>query len=655
MTNDVRKTLDDIVGLVQSDRLADAIALCDEALAASPGDVNLVAMKGAVLFRQGNLEAAEQSLEQAVAMEPAFLKPREDLGALYLAKNETEKAIAQLRKAMSIDPDSASVVGRLAGALEKAGRDDEADKVRDAFTDRLSVDALLAEADRLFRAGSAAESEKLCDAVLRREPQNIRALKILAMAANEEERYVIAEAFLTRIARLAPDDPGALVDLAAFLNERSRYPEAIEYASRAAALDPSNADIRLMLGNLFSIVGNSDGAMAAYERCLETDPDNASALVGRGHLYRIDGAQEQAMADYRRSLEIRPDFGAAWWYLSSLHRFSASDDDVGTMRKQLESGGLTPDAEVGVHFALARAFEKRDDYESAWRHYQEGNAGKRAIVSYDPVKSELDQQKILDTYTRELLSRSAGVKTDVTPIFIVGMPRSGSTLIEQILASHSEVEGTGELPYIVMMTNGMTSSVPGCLHYTELVGSIPGEELARLGRNYLANAASYRVEEKPFFTDKMPANFPHAGFIRQILPDARIIDARRDPMATCVANYRQLFAQGKYQSYDLEELGDYYVEYVKTMAHWDDVMPGAILRVQYEDVVDDLETEVRRILDHCGLPFEQSCLEYHKSARPVNTASAEQVRVPIYRSGLDFWRHYEPYLDELRAALAPVL
>ena len=318
MASDVRKSLDEIVGLVQADKLDDALATCDGALADSPDDVNLVAIKGAVLFQQGDLEGAEKALEQAVTMEPAFLKPREDLGALYLARNEPDKAIAQFRKAIAIDPENASTVRRLTVALEKAGKEEEAEQVRDAFTGRLSIDALLAEAEGLLRAGSIGEAEKFCDAVLRREPENKRALKVLAMAANEEERFVIAEAFLTRIARLDPGHSQAFVDLASFLNERNRYPEAIEHLRRAADLDPSNAEVQLMLGNLFSIVGNSEEALSAYHKCLGIDPGNASAFVGRGHLLRIDGRQEEAMADYRRSLGIRPDFGAAWW-LSLIH------------------------------------------------------------------------------------------------------------------------------------------------------------------------------------------------------------------------------------------------------------------------------------------------------------------------------------------------
>ena len=655
MTDNVRQALDEIVELVKADKAEDALARCERALADNADDVNLVAIKGAVLFKLKAFDEAEECLTRAVDLEPAFLKPREDLGALYLAQKDPARAASHLKKAVAIDPENTSAVLQLATALEQSGREDEAETTISDFTERLPVDRLLAEAEALCRGGRIDEAERLCDAVLRREPENTAALKILAMAANEQERFVIAEAFLTRIARLSPGEALPLVDLASFLNERSRYPEAIEHLKAAAQADPSSAEIHLMLGNLYSIVGKPAEALVAYDRCLAIDAGNPSALVGRGHLLRIEGEQDDAMAAYRQALEERPDFGAAWWYLSSLRRYAADDADVATMKAQLEKTDLSADAQVGLHFALARASEKHEDYESAWRHYVSGNEQKRSLVSYDPVKSELDQQKIRDTYDSNLVTRTGKATSDAVPIFIVGMPRSGSTLIEQILASHSQVEGTGELPYIVMMTANMTTSAPGTLHYTELVGGLPADELTRLGNQYLASAASYRKQGAPFFTDKMPANYPHVGFIRQILPNAKIIDARRDPMATCVANYRQLFAQGKNQSYDLEELGDYYVDYVKTMAHWDDVMPGVVLRVQYEEVVDDLEAQVRRLLDHCDLPFEQGCLEFHKSARPVNTASAEQVREPIYRSGLEFWRHYESHLDELRTALAPVL
>lgn len=263
---------------------------------------------------------------------------------------------------------------------------------------------------------------------------------------------------------------------------------------------------------------------------------------------------------------------------------------------------------------------------------------------------------MINLFDRDYLEKNAGVEDfDVTPILVVGLPRSGSTLIEQILASHSQVEGAGELPYIVMLSKALGGGRTDRLRYPELVAELDAPELTALGRTYLRHTASHRSQEAPYFTDKLPANFSHVGFIRLILAHAKIIDVRRNPMATCVANYRQLYAQGKNQSYDLAELGEYYLQYVEDMDHWDTVIPGAVLHVQYEDVVADLEGQVRRMLEFCELPFEQACIDYHESARPVNTASAEQVREPIFTSAVDFWRNYEPYLDELGDILAPLL
>ena len=653
---DPQTTLDPILALVAENRLDEADAACDTALGAAPGDVNVVALMGAIRMARGDLDSAETLLSRAIDIEPAFLRPREDLGALYLAREDHENAIAQFRKVLSMAPDKASAMRGLATALERAGRYDEADSVRDQFMDRLPIDALLAEAEVLCGRGETAEAESLCDAVLRREPDHIGALRVLASAADTDDRHIIAEGFLKRIVRLAPEEATALIDLGKFLTERSRYPEAIEAFEAAGRLAPDNADVPLCLGNLFSIVGRNDDAAKAYDRCLSVDPGNAPALVGRGHMLRIEGRQDEARESYERCVKESPDFGTAWWYLASLHRYAASDDDVRTMEQQLTQDDVSPESVVGFHFALARAAEKRDDFDGAWDHYVNGNRAKRALIKYDPVKVELEQRKIRETFTRDMIvSSRADASSDVTPIFIVGMPRSGSTLVEQVLASHSRIEGTGELPYILMMTSSMVERQAGTLNYTELVGGLDTAELSRMGASYFANSAAYRTDNLPYFTDKMPANFAHLGFMRMILPNAKFIDARRDPMATCVANYRQLFAQGKNQSYDLVELGEYYLGYLAMMAHWDSVMPGDVLRVQYEDVVDDLETQARRILEFCGLPFEDACLDFHKSARPVNTASAEQVREPIYRSGIDYWKNYEPWLGELKDVLAPAL
>jgi len=516
--------------------------------------------------------------------------------------------------------------------------------------------SLLSQADELRIKGSVREAQKLCDRVLRAEPENVGALRIHAIIASDEEQYVIAEGFLKRIVRLAPDSPVAKYELAKFLGERGRFSEALSLLNEAATAAAENADLQLALGNTLAMIGRNSEATTAFDACLRLRPGDAAALIGRGHSQRIEGLKDAARASYLECTERHPEIGGAWWYLASLSDFRPSDEQVRAMQAGLERDGLPVDAVVGFHFALARAFEGREDFGEAWAHYVAGNAAKRDTVDYDPVKKELEQRKIRKTFSREYFaSEPVRTRSDITPIFIVGMPRSGSTLIEQVLASHSQVEGCGELPYILTLEKRLETMQPGSLHYTEAVPGLDAAELTRFGDGYIDAAATHRAGRTPFFTDKMPANFPHVGLMHRMLPHAKIIDARREPMATCVANYRQLFAQGKNHSYDLVEMGEYYLQYVETMRHWDEVLPGVVLRVQYEDVVADFENQVRRILDFCGLPFEESCLDFHLSRRAVNTASSEQVRQPLYDSAVEFWKHYEPWLDELRDVLAPVL
>ena len=622
MTDATDNVLDEIVSLIDAGQLDDAESRCSDALAVKPKDINLLGL----------------------------------MGVIAMAQDQPEKSIPHFRKALAVDKQNPAAIRGLATALERTGNEAEADSLRNELMDALPIDRLLAEAEVLCRKGDTAEAEKLCDAVLRRDPESRGALRVLALAAIGNEQYVIAEAFFSRIVRLAPDDVGAIIELARFLGDRGRYEEAIVHLEQTALQHPANADVQLLLGGMLAVVNRVDASLAAYTQCLEQSPDEPAALIGQAHMLRIAGREDEALATYRHCVTVSPEFGTAWWNLTSMPGFEASDEDIATMQRVLSEGDANSESSIGLHFALARAFEKRSDYATAWGHFTSGNDAKRSVVKYDPVKSELDQRKIRGAYTEALLSQPAGQPAkDLTPVFIVGVPRSGSTLVEQILASHSQVEGAGELPYILTMVNSLKSRVAGTLHYSELAGRLSQDELTELGENYLQAAASHRSDGSPFLTDKMPANYPHVGLIHQILPHAKIIDARRNPVATCVANYRQLFAQGKHQTYDLTELGEYYVEYIKMMTHWEAVLPSVVLTVQYEELVADTEQQVRRILDHCDLPFEAGCLEFHKSKRAVNTASAEQVRQPIYRSAVEFWRHYERHLDELMEVLAPVL
>jgi hypothetical protein len=314
------------------------------------------------------------------------------------------------------------------------------------------------------------------------------------------------------------------------------------------------------------------------------------------------------------------------------------------------------DSTAALHFALARAYEAERDFDDAWHHYTQGNAARRRTVKYDPVETQSQNDACIRVFTRDLIRRlTSAANSAVTPIFIVGMPRAGSTLIEQMLASHSLVDGCGELPYVMMLSTMLGGRKSGDSGYPEILADMQPENLQELGNDYLEYSAERRSTGSRFFTDKMPGNFLHVGFIHLMLPQAVIIDARRNPMDSCVGNYRQLFSQGKNQSYDLQELADYYLEYRRVMAHWDSVLPRRVLRVQYEDVVGDTEAQLRRILDHCTLPYEGSCLNFHASSRPVNTASVEQVREPIYTDAVGFWKNYDSHLEELKQILRPVL
>ena len=656
MSGTARQIFDELLGLIQADRIDAAERLCRASLAADPDEVNLLGMLGALLLKKGELEEAEQYLLRTIDLEPSFAKPYEDLGAVYLTRNQPGKAVTFLEKAVSLNRNEPSALQGLLVALQRSGRREEAARLRQRLVASSPQARMLVEADELRKRGETDKAEHICQDILERQPENTAALRLLAVIATEKGNFVVAEGFLRRICKVSPGHVGAMLDLGRFLGDRGRYPEAIEIvqgASRAAGQDP---DVDLLLGDMLAIVGRSHEALQAYENCLKSRPDNPSALLGRGHMLRITGRSEDAEESYLRCTQISPDTGDAWWNLTSLHHYSASDEDVSTMRAALDSDDLSAESRVAFHFALARVHEKRRNFEAAWREYSLGNADKRALIKYDPVETELQAHKIKETFNAGIFDQQpAATPTDRTPIFIVGMPRAGSTLVEQILASHSEVEGTGELPYVIMISNALSTRGTTGAAYPEVVGEFDAAQLTGLGRSYLHHAATHCPGDKPYFTDKMPANFSHVGFIHLILPHAKIIDARRDPMATCVANYRQLFAQGKNQSYDLTELGEYYLQYADTMSHWDEVLPGRVLRVQYEDVVADLEAQVRRILDHCGLPFEDACVEFHRSARPVNTASSEQVRQPIYQSAVEFWKHYEPYLDELREVLSPIL
>ena len=649
------KHVQDLFRIVESGNYQLAEKECAALRRRHSDDVNIVALHGALLLKLGRVDDAKTSLSKAIELEPRFAKPYEDLGRLHLRQGEDEKAAHRFQQAVDRGGETSAYEG-LASALSRLGRHTEADKLQQHIINTSPTAAALVRAETLLNEGSLADAEKICADVLANEPNNLVALRLAARAATDAMQANVAERLLRRIVELAPGEARPLHELGRFLLEQSRFPEAIETFEQAVALGTSKGESYRFLADALSIMGDANRALESYENALNLQPDDIDVLIGRAHMLRIIGDKEAAIAAYDHCTEQQPDFGDAWWNLTSLRGHKLSEQQETVIREQLASESTNPSNRTGLGFAMARVLESHGDYEAAWASYLEGNALKRQAVQYDPVQTESAHDAILSVFDgKRVKTRSPRAATGRSPIFIVGTPRSGSTLLEQILASHSEVEGAGELPYIAMLSSSLGSQRDDGARYPDIVEEMSESQLDGIGNNYRYQASRHLYQDKPRFTDKLPANFSHVGFINAILPDASIIDARRHPLDNCVANFRQLYAQGKNYTYDLVEFAEYYLDYVRVMAHWDEVLPGRVLRVQYEDVVDDLETQVRRVLDHCDLPFEPECLEFHRNSRPVNTISAEQVREPVYRDATEVWKRYEAGLAEVREILSPIL
>ena len=465
----------------------------------------------------------------------------------------------------------------------------------------------------------------------------------------------VAVRLLERAISIAPDFTTAILDLGRLLKEQDRFKEAIEAFDRAIALEPGNPQPHFLRGATLAPAAFTYEAIDAYDKCLELMPTHVGALLGRGHLLKGVGRYKEAVASYDACIRERPDTGEAYWSLANLKTYRFSDEAVAEMERRVRGSGLSVQSEVNFLFALGKAYEDRGDYERSWAYYQEGNTKQRAEVVYDPVQNEILNDRVIATFDADFLASSAGAGlADPAPIFIIGLPRSGSTLLEQILASHSQVEGTSELPYVPRVANTLNRNRADGINYPEAVRELKPANFRALGEDYLAYAQLHRRKEVPRFIDKMPNNFPHVGFLSLILPNARIIDARRHPLDACFSCYRQLFAKGQNFTYDLTELGEYYLQYQRLMDHWATVLPGHVLTVQYEEVVTDFENQVRRLLDFCGLPWEDACLRFYESERPIRTPSSEQVRQPIYDRSVGHWRNFAPYLDELITVIEPI-
>jgi Tfp pilus assembly protein PilF len=501
-------------------------------------------------------------------------------------------------------------------------------------------------------------AERLLKAYLHDAPSDVPAIRMLAEVAMRVGRDDDAKNLLERALELSPDFMPARFQLALLLHRRNEPARALTEIETLLAADPRNPGYRNLAAVILSRVGEYERSGRLYAELTREYPSNAKVWLSYGHVLKTEGRQDESVAAYRRAIACDPSFGEAYWSLANLKTFRFDESDMAAMRVSVGNLSVTEADRVHLNFALGKACEDAGDYAASFAYYAQGNDLHRTQNPYDADKNSARLRHFKEVFTERFFAARAGTGcTDPGPIFIVGMPRSGSTLLEQVLASHPAIEGTTELPEMITLARELRSlsDSDDIGSYADVLATMDAEALRALGERYIERTRVHRKTGRPHFIDKMPNNFLHVAMIHLALPNAKIVDARRHPMACCFSNFKQHYARGQRFSYDLTDMGRFYADYVELMAHFDAVLPGRIHRAYYERVVDDTEAEVQRLLDYLGLPFERACLHFHENDRPVRTASSEQVRQPIYRDGMVLWRRFEPWLDPLKAALGPVL
>ena len=631
--------------------------ICREYLQQNPGSVEHLRLLGHALMKQARYPEAEQAMRLAISLKPDFPQLHEDLGSLLAMQQRFGEAEPCLREAIRLEPRLPLAHRKLGEVLAALGRGRDADAAFEEFFEQDAGKGKVALALDHLRSGRKPDAIETLRAALRESPDNVDAMRFLGQVyLQDKERLGDAEALLRRATTIAPDYGAAWLLLGGVLHEAGRHRESVDAFRRVTQVDPQHVPGWTGLGNAYSFAGDVEHAREAYEHAVSLDAKAPGAQMGLGHVLKTLGDQPGALRAYRAAIAAKPDFGEVYWSMANLKIFRFEDAELDAMEEQLKRDDLTESAEIHLRFALGKAWEDKGDYDQAWHYYDTGNRKQRKQVFHDPVMVEARHDHIIEVFDREFLERHAGAGHEsAAPIFIVGLPRSGSTLVEQILASHSQVEGTQELPTLPRIAGSIGRYRPDQKQYPYTVRDLGARHLRAYGRQYLEEAAPYRSTGRPYFTDKLPNNFSHVGLIHLILPNARVINARRHPFDSCLGAYKQLFGKGQHFTYDMAELADYYRKYHETMQHWHRVLPGKVLDVHYEETVTDLETQVRRILAHCGLPFEEACVRFYRTDRPVKTASSEQVRQPIYTRALGYWRHYERHLDPWKEQLADIL
>ncbi len=635
------------IAFMRASRPLRAEELCRDYLKQNPGCTDHLRLLGHALMKQNRLAEAEEQLRFGLSLAPDFPQLHEDLGSVLAMQSRFEEAIPELERAIQLQPALPLAHKKLGQALVAVGRGKDADEVFQVYLDKDPDRQAIVEGIEHLREKRNEEAIAVFRSILQRSPDNVNAMRYLGAAYKQAKlKLEDAEALLRRATQLAPDFSDAWYVLGSLLQERHKQMEAIAAFEKVVDLEPDNAEGWGGLGNAYSSAMYPEKAVAAFARSVELKPDAAGVQMGYAHVLKTVGDQAGSLTAYRAAIKAQPGFGEVYWSMANLKIFKFEEAEVSAMLQQLERDDLSESANIHFRFALGKALEDKKDYERAWHYYHSGNQRQRMTVSHEALEMENRLTAIKTVFNREFLQAHSGHGYDLPdPIFIVGLPRSGSTLLEQILASHSQVEGTSELPVLGKLAESIGRYRTDGVAYPEAVRDLRKRDWRAYGQQYIEESQRHRVTDKPFFTDKLPNNFPMVGLVQLILPNAKIINARRHPFDSCLGGYKQLFGSGQNFTYDMLDLAHYYQQYDAMMKHWHEVLPGKVLDVHYEETVTDLESQVQRILNFCGLPFEQSCVDFHETERAVKTASSEQVRQPIYTGALGTWRRYERHLD----------
>ena len=654
---DVAAALDEVRRLMTADP-SRAEAAARDILRENSEEPDALLLLAIALRRKGAANSARAILEVLAQTQSHRPQLHYEHGLVLNMLGDNRGAAEALQRAVDLDPGFAEAWHALGDQMVRMRSRKGADAAYAEYFYASTKDPVLRDAMTAWRENRLDDARAILIEHLKTDPDDVNALKLMGEVALKSGRVVRAEEFFRRCVELAPDFPAARFRYATLLMTQNKPQEAIAQVDELLKAEDSPYYRNLKAAALVRM-SDFEAAAVEYAAMLKAFPNQPGAWLAYGHALKVLGRGGEAVAAYRKAMALLPGLGDAYWSLANLKSYRFAPAETEAMREQLARRDLKGENRALFHFALGKALEDDGRHEESWQAWRRANEIIRRLTAYDPGGTTGLVQRAKALFTAEFFERRAGLGSgSADAIFIVGLPRSGSTLVEQILSSHSMVEGTTELramPYLAGRLGGKLKPSDSAPDYPQALAPLDAANLKGLGEEYLWRARMHRRTDRPLFIDKMPANFEHVGMIQLILPNAKIVDVRRHPLACGLSCFKQHFGQGHEFAYSLTDLGRYYADYVELMAHWDEVLPGKVHRVIYEDLVADPEAQIRALLEHLDLPFEEACLKFHENARLVRTASAEQVRKPIFTEALDHWRHYEDGLGPLKLALGFVL